>query len=127
LAEDGGSALVLTASAEIGQGSDTTFAMIAAEGLGIPLEMVRVESGDTDYGVDLGAYSSRQTLMTGHAAKEAAEHAKRQVLEVLSEELHVPVQDMDMKKGFVDFKGEKPEDPLHPGTQGLDGQSRTRG
>ena len=109
LAEDGGSALVLTASAEIGQGSDTTVAMIAAEGLGIPLEWVRVESGDTDYGVDLGAYSSRQTLMTGHAAKEAAEHAKRQVLEVLSEELHVPVQDMDIRKGIVEFKKEKPD------------------
>ncbi|MGO9018034.1 MAG: molybdopterin cofactor-binding domain-containing protein [Syntrophobacteraceae bacterium] len=109
LAEDGGSALVLTASAEIGQGSDTTMAMIAAEGLGIPLEWIRVESGDTDYGVDLGAYSSRQTLMTGHAAKEAAEHAKRQVLEVLSEQLNVPVQDMDIKKGLVVFKKEKPD------------------
>jgi 4-hydroxybenzoyl-CoA reductase subunit alpha len=109
LAEDGGSALVLTASAEIGQGSDTTIAMIAAEGLGIPLEWIRIESGDTDYGVDLGAYSSRQTLMTGHAAKEAAEHAKRQVLEVLSEQLNVPIQDMDIKKGLVVFKKEKPD------------------
>jgi 4-hydroxybenzoyl-CoA reductase subunit alpha len=109
LAEDGGSALVLTASAEIGQGSDTTFAMIAAEGLGIPLEMIRLQSGDTDYGVDLGAYSSRQTLMTGHAAKEAAEDAKRQVLEALSEQLNVPVQDMDIKKGVILFKKEKPD------------------
>jgi 4-hydroxybenzoyl-CoA reductase subunit alpha len=96
LTEDGGTALVYTASAEIGQGSDTAFAMIAAEGLGIPLEMVRLESGDTDFGVDLGAYSSRQTLMTGHATKEAAEDVKRQVLEVLSKELNVPVEDMDI-------------------------------
>ena len=87
LTEDGGTALVYTASAEIGQGSDTAFAMIAAEALGIPLEWVRLESGDTDFGVDLGAYSSRQTLMTGQATKEAAEDVKRQVLEVLSEEL----------------------------------------
>jgi 4-hydroxybenzoyl-CoA reductase subunit alpha len=109
LAEDGGSALVLTASAEIGQGSDTAFAMIAAEALGIPLEMIRLRSGDTDFGVDLGAYSSRQTLMTGHATKEAAEHAKRQVLEVLSEELNVPVEKMDIKKGLVVFKEERPD------------------
>jgi CO/xanthine dehydrogenase Mo-binding subunit len=46
--------------------------MITAEALGIPLDWVRVSSGDTDFGVDLGAYSSRQTLMTGHAVKEAA-------------------------------------------------------
>jgi len=109
LAEDGGSALLFSASCEIGQGSDTTFCMIAAEALGIPLESVRIQSGDTDFGVDLGAYSSRQTLMTGHAVKEAAEDAKRQVLEVISEKLNYPVQDMDIKKGFIVFKKGKPD------------------
>jgi len=109
LTEDGGTALVYTASAEIGQGSDTAFAMIAAEALGIPLESVRLESGDTDFGVDLGAYSSRQTLMTGHAVKEAAEDVKRQVLEVLSKELNVPAEDMDIVKGSIAFKKQKPD------------------
>ena len=104
LTEDGGTALVYTASAEIGQGSDTTFAMIVAEALGIRLEDVRLESGDTDFGVDLGAYSSRQTLMTGHAAKEAAEDVKRQVLEVLSKELNIPVENMDIKNSLIVFK-----------------------
>ncbi len=84
LSEDGGTVHVLTGSAEIGQGSDTAMAMIAAEALGVPLADVRVTSGDTDLSVDLGAYSSRQTLMTGHATKEAAEDVKRQVLEVLA-------------------------------------------
>jgi 4-hydroxybenzoyl-CoA reductase subunit alpha len=112
LTEDGGTALVYTASAEIGQGSDTAFAMIAAEALGIRLEDVRLESGDTDFGVDLGAYSSRQTLMTGHAVKEAAEDVRRQVLDVLSTELNVPVEDIGIrnsqivfKHGNVDFSG----------------------
>jgi len=109
LTEDGGTALVYTASAEIGQGSDTTFAMITAEALGIPLESVRLESGDTDFGVDLGAYSSRQTLMTGQAVKEAAENVKQQVLEVISGELNVPVEDMDIKKGVIVFRKEKPD------------------
>lgn len=109
LTEDGGTALVYTASAEIGQGSDTAFAMIAAEALGIPLENVRLESGDTNMGVDLGAYSSRQTLMTGHATKEAAEHAKAQVLEVLSELLKLPAEEMDIKDGFVEFSGSTPD------------------
>ena len=67
--EDGGGIVVYTASAEIGQGSETTMAMIAAEAVGIPYEQVRVKSGDTDFGIDLGAYSSRTTLMTGHATK----------------------------------------------------------
>jgi 4-hydroxybenzoyl-CoA reductase alpha subunit len=104
LDEDGGTAILYTASAEIGQGSDTTFAMIAAEAIGIPLENIRVKSGDTDFGIDLGAYSSRQTLMTGQAAKEAGEDVKRQVLEALSEELKVPIADMDIKDGRIIFK-----------------------
>lgn len=104
LREDGGTADLLTASAEIGQGSDTTMGMIAAEALGVRLEDIKVSSGSTDYGVDLGAYSSRQTLMSGHAAKEAAEDVKRQVLEVVSEILGVPMDEMDIKNGLIHFK-----------------------
>ena len=109
LSEDGGTVNVLTGSADIGQGSDTALAMIAAEALGVPLSDVKVTSGDTDLSVDLGAYSSRQTLMTGHAAKEAAEDVKRQVLEVLAEELRVPVDQMDVKNGRIVFQGEPPD------------------
>ena len=98
-----GAVNVYTASAEIGQGSDTAFAMIAAEAMGVPLDMIQLESGDTDFGVDLGAYSSRQTLMTGHAVKAAAEDAKAKVLAVLSEELGVPADSMDVKNGTVEF------------------------
>jgi 4-hydroxybenzoyl-CoA reductase subunit alpha len=107
LAEDGGTVQLYTASAEIGQGSDTAMAMIAAEALGVELDDVKVVSGDTDLGVDLGAYSSRQTLMTGHAVKEAAEHARRQVLEVLAEELGIPIEQMDIRQGQMIFSGGK--------------------
>lgn len=104
LAEDGGSVNLYTPAAEIGQGSDTILAMMAAEALGVKYDDIRVLSGDTDYGIDLGAYSSRQTLMSGHAVKAAAEDVKRQVLEVLSEVLKVPVEDMDIKDGVIVFK-----------------------
>lgn len=104
LAEDGGTVHLYTASAEIGQGSDTILTMMAAEALGVRYSDVKIHSGDTDYGVDLGAYSSRQTLMSGHAVKEAAENVKRHVLEVLSEKLNVPVEDIDIKDGFIVFK-----------------------
>jgi 4-hydroxybenzoyl-CoA reductase alpha subunit len=109
LSEDGGTAHVYTAAAEIGQGSDTTMAMIAAEALGVPLDAIALSSGDTEFGIDLGAYSSRTTLMTGHATKEAAEDVKRQVLEVLGEKLKVPVDRIDVKNGFILFKGQTPD------------------
>ncbi|NOZ87083.1 MAG: molybdopterin-dependent oxidoreductase [Deltaproteobacteria bacterium] len=101
LQEDGGTVLLETASAEIGQGSDTALAMIAAEALGIPLDAVRVLSGDTDYGVDLGAYSSRQTLMSGHAVKEAAESVRAQVLDVVGNILGIPADDLTIEDGLI--------------------------
>jgi 4-hydroxybenzoyl-CoA reductase subunit alpha len=105
--EDGGHITVYTGSAEIGQGSDTTFAMIAAEAMGIPLSEVRVASGSTDYSVDLGAYSSRQTLMTGHATKEAAEDARRQILEVLAQELGLDIGRLNIRRGRVTIEGDR--------------------
>ena len=105
LSEDGGTVNVLTGSAEIGQGSDTAMAMIAAETLGVPLENVRVRSGDTDLSVDLGAYSSRQTLMTGHATKEAAEDVRDQIIEVLAEEMKCDPASITFANGNVLFDG----------------------
>jgi len=106
ISEDGGVATVLTGSAEIGQGSDTAMAMIAAETLGIPLENVKVVSGDTDLSVDLGAYSSRQTLMTGHATKEAAEEIRSKIAQFLSDELGCPVESITFRDGKVFFDGQ---------------------
>ncbi|MFH0825501.1 MAG: molybdopterin cofactor-binding domain-containing protein [Pseudomonadota bacterium] len=105
VAEDGGTVNVLTASAEIGQGSDTAMAMVAAETLGITLDAVRVSSGDTDFGVDLGAYSSRQTLMTGHATKEAAEEIRAKITEVLARKMGVDSASITFKNGCVYFDG----------------------
>ena len=67
---------------DIGQGSNTTMAIIAAETLGVKVEDIKVHSHDTDHcPPDLGAWGSRQTLMCGNATKMAAEQIKAQLLE----------------------------------------------
>ncbi len=104
--EDGGGVIVYTAAAEIGQGSDTTMAMIAAEGLGIDYADVRIKSGDTDYGIDLGAYSSRTTMMTGHATLEAALNLKAMILGELAEELEIDPARLEIKQGLVRIAGD---------------------
>jgi len=101
----GGTVTVYSGAAEIGQGSDTMLAMITAEVLGIPLDAVHVKSGDTEFTVDLGAYSSRTTLMTGTAAKEAAEDLKRQILEVIAKKLDKPIESLDFKDGLLYVDG----------------------
>ncbi|TKJ40034.1 4-hydroxybenzoyl-CoA reductase [candidate division LCP-89 bacterium B3_LCP] len=101
LNEVGGGVIVESGAADIGQGSDTMLAMITAEVLGIPLSDVRVMSGDSDLAVDLGAYSSRTTLMTGTAAKEAAESVKAQILEVIADKTGASIDDLDVIDGEV--------------------------
>jgi 4-hydroxybenzoyl-CoA reductase subunit alpha len=69
---DGG-VTIHTGAADIGQGSDTVIAQSVSEVLGLPIEMIRVKSRDSDTSpVDLGSYSSRVTFMNANAAISAA-------------------------------------------------------
>jgi len=72
ISEDGCAAVLMIGAAEIGQGSDTVLVQMCAEALGIPASRVRIRSEDSDISpLDLGAYSSRVTLMAGHAVSRA--------------------------------------------------------
>jgi xanthine dehydrogenase molybdenum-binding subunit len=77
-----GSVQVQIGATEIGQGSDTVFAQMVAEVLGIPMEMVHViSSQDTDITpFDTGAYASRQSYVAGAAVKKAALEVREKVL-----------------------------------------------
>ncbi|MBI2114805.1 MAG: molybdopterin-dependent oxidoreductase [candidate division NC10 bacterium] len=87
----GGGVAVFCGSTDIGQGSDSVLAYVAAEELGIEPEDIRVVTADTDLTpVDLGSYSSRVTLMTGNATIQAARKLKAQLFEAAGEKLGVP-------------------------------------
>ncbi|MDP8205291.1 MAG: molybdopterin-dependent oxidoreductase [Candidatus Electryonea clarkiae] len=101
LDETGGGVTVNSGAADIGQGSDTVLAMIAAEELGLELDDVRVQSGDSKLSVDLGAYSSRTTLMAGWACREAAQDVKSQILAAIGALLHVSPETLDLKEGHL--------------------------
>ncbi|HKW66276.1 MAG TPA: molybdopterin cofactor-binding domain-containing protein [Terriglobales bacterium] len=76
---DGG-VVVYTGASEIGQGSDTMTAQVAAEVLGCAFSRVRVVAADTDLTpIDIGSYSSRVTMMAGNATLRAAEEIRRQI------------------------------------------------
>ncbi len=82
---DGG-VTVHTGAAEIGQGSDTVVAQSVAEVLGLPLDMIRIKSRDSDTSpVDLGSYSSRVTFMNANAAISAAMEIREDLLKATSE------------------------------------------
>jgi putative selenate reductase molybdopterin-binding subunit len=74
---------LMLGSADIGTGSDTTLAQIAAEVLGVPLEKIIVHSGDTDHvSFDYGAYASSTAYITGMCVLKAAEDARQQIVRV---------------------------------------------
>ncbi len=67
---------------DIGTGSDTALAQIAAEVLGVPVNKIIVYSSDTDMTpFDTGAYASSTTYISGSAVKKAAENCKTMILE----------------------------------------------
>ena len=89
---DGG-VTVHTGAADIGQGSDTVVAQSVAEVLGLPLDMIRIRSRETDTSpVDLGSYSSRVTFMNANAAISAAMKIRQDLLEATSEITKAPVE-----------------------------------
>ncbi|HET6203522.1 MAG TPA: molybdopterin cofactor-binding domain-containing protein [Planctomycetota bacterium] len=105
----GGGVCVFCGETEIGQGSDTVLAQCVAEVLGIDLLDIRVVAGDTDLTpVDLGSYSSRVTLMMGHAAVQAAERARDLLAKAVSEKTGVPPVRIEFAGGRV-FDVEDPE------------------
>lgn len=88
-----GRARVFSGANDIGQGSNTMLAVIVSEELGIPLEDIRVLSADTDLcPVDLGAYSSRITLMVGNACLEGAQRLRRKVCASVAKRWGIPRQ-----------------------------------
>lgn len=87
---------------ELGQGARTTDAMCCAEVLGIPYEKVRVIACDSDrspYG--MGTFCSRGTFLAGNAAIEAANDALRQLFEMASASLGVPVGNLKTKDYLI--------------------------
>ncbi|MBV8653326.1 MAG: molybdopterin-dependent oxidoreductase, partial [Alphaproteobacteria bacterium] len=66
---------------DIGQGSNTIMLQIVADALGVPVHAIDLISGDTDLTADAGKTSaSRQTFVSGTAARLAAEDLKAQIL-----------------------------------------------
>jgi CO/xanthine dehydrogenase Mo-binding subunit len=98
----GGGVAVYCGQTEIGQGSDSVLAAIVAEVLGIELADIRLCVADTDLTpVDLGSYSSRVTLMVGHAALQAAERARGLISEAAAERLETEASRLVFAGGRV--------------------------
>jgi aerobic carbon-monoxide dehydrogenase large subunit len=87
---------------EQGQGVDTVMGQIAASVLGVPMEQVRVISGDTDatpYGG--GTYASRATAIGGEAVFKAAHELRAEILALAGTLLQAVPSTLDLLDGHV--------------------------
>ena len=77
---DDGSFNLLVGATDLGTGSDTVLAQMAAEVLGVPVEDMITYSSDTDFTpFDKGAYASSTTYISGTAAVKAAEKCAERI------------------------------------------------
>jgi CO/xanthine dehydrogenase Mo-binding subunit len=98
-----GSCALYCSTVDMGQGSDTAYAQIIAEILGIPLESITVVHPDTDVTpYDMATLGSRSTFHMGHAVRLASEEARDKLL-ALAQEVGLsgettPIRDIFRKK-----------------------------
>jgi len=103
---DEGTVTLITSALDMGQGSHTAMAQIAAEELGVRLADINVLSHDTDLTpYDLGSWGSRATYMNGNAVLAAARDARRAVGEAAAEMLEADTKDIVVEEGMVWVEG----------------------
>lgn len=104
-----GSVNVFTGTPDAGQGSRTVLNQIAAEELGVKYEDVWTSMADTDYSPldKLGFAGSRVSFMAGHAIRNAAIDAKRQIINYIYRKENISKEDISFQEGWVFFRNRK--------------------
>ncbi len=91
-----GSITLLTGAADIGQGSSTLLAQVAAEALGIGLQRFRVIAADSALTPkDNGSYSSRVSFMVGNAALAAGKELRKHLVDAAARRLETSAEDIE--------------------------------
>jgi len=102
-----GSVEVFTPQMPHGQSHETTYAQVAADELGVPMESVRVVYGDTSRTPFdlLGTGGSRGGPVGGGAVRATTRSLRREVLEAASDLLEASVEDLQITDASVHVAG----------------------
>jgi carbon-monoxide dehydrogenase large subunit len=105
--EPDGTVVVRSAVMSMGQGIETALAQIAATKLGVPMDAVRVELGDTKtapYG-SAASIASRSAILAGTATAEAAEALTRKIKRIAAHQLEADPGDIVIEAGRIGVRG----------------------
>jgi carbon-monoxide dehydrogenase large subunit len=95
--EPDGSVAVYVGSTAVGQGLETVMAQVAADTLGMPIDLVRVFHGSTPYlNEGYGAFASRSTVLGGAAVYEGAKSLLEKVRAAAAARLGGPPDDIEL-------------------------------
>ncbi len=123
---DGG-VVVYTGASDIGQGSDTMVAQIAAETLGCSLARVKVVAADTDLTpIDIGSYSSRVTFMNGNATLRAAQDVKKQIASAAARKMDCTPEVLVFRNDSISRKNGDHQEPRGDGHPRPSGEAEPR-
>jgi carbon-monoxide dehydrogenase large subunit len=101
-----GRALVATGAVNSGQGHETSFAQVAADALGIPIEWVTVVGGDTaavPFGV--GTFASRSAVTAGSSIVDACAQVKATLVAAAAALLEASAADVEIEDGQAFVRG----------------------
>ncbi|MFB3905227.1 MAG: molybdopterin cofactor-binding domain-containing protein [Acidobacteriota bacterium] len=106
IGEDG-RVTVYTGKVELGQGVITSLAQMAADELGVALESIDMVMGDTDLcPPDMGTFGSMSIRFFGPALRAAAAEARAVLVDLASQQLKAPAQELGVDKGVVFVKAD---------------------
>ena len=101
-----GSVTVLTGSHAHGQGHETTFAQLVADGLGVPIDQVEIVHGDTDkIAFGMGTYGSRSLAVGGTAIVKAMDKVIAKGKKIAAHILEASDADIEFKDGRFTVAG----------------------
>ena len=93
---------VFTGTCDLGQGSRTVHAQIAADTIGVPYDWVTLDNSNTDSSpLCTGTFASRGTFVGGNAIRHAAVKARESLLDVAGEMLEVDPADLTAEEGYI--------------------------
>lgn len=99
---DNGHFTLMIGATDIGTGSDTVMVQIAADALGVDLDVINVYTADTDVTpFDSGAYASSTTYTTGNAVIIAGEKMKSLIEDTAAEFYKTDVKNIDFVNTII--------------------------
>jgi len=96
---------IFSATQAMGQGLATSYAQLAVDVFGVPIERIRIVQGDTDRGTGFGSAGSRSLFVGGSAVKVAAERTVERARELAAQALEVSGRDLEYLEGVFSIVG----------------------